>query len=345
MENIRSDRGIYSDNDFLFEFLRPNENDQLMDLKSSDLQELLYRLDKYYLELRTTLGFDKTVTFGLELEFENAMRKRIEEKLEAMNLLSRWPLVNDDSLTKGAEINSPILKDEIDTWIELKDVCKIVSNYAVIGKHSGGHIHIGTQVLGESKDSWMNFIRLWSVYENIIFRFLYGDKLTGRKSISEYAKPISRKLWSNYEYLKEYENIPLSFIKGVLYSERYQAVNFANVIFGDRTFRNNTLEFRCPNGTLEPVVWQNNVNLLVNILKYSKNGKFDEDLIMKRRKENIDKYSYLEWYDEIYLDQSLELADMLFDNNLDKVYFLRQYLKSFQTGKTKRNKQKTFIKK
>ena len=66
---------------------------------------------------------------------------------------------------------------------------------------------------------------------------------------------------------------------------------------------------------------------------------------MKRRRENIDKYSYLEWYEEIYLDQSLELADMLFDNNLDKIYFLRQYLKSFQTGRTKSNKQKTFIKK
>ena len=38
----------------------------------------------------------------------------------------------------------------------------------------------------------------------------------------------------------------------------------------------------------------------------------------------------LKWYDEIYLEQALELCDMLFTNNLDKVYFLKQYLKSFQ---------------
>ena len=345
MESIRSDKSNYSDNDLLFEFLRPNENDLLKDLKSSDLQELLYRLDKYYLELRTTLGFDEKVTFGLELEFENAMRKRIENKMNEIGLLKRWPLVNDGSLTKGAEINSPILKDEISTWLELKDVCSVVSNYAVIGKNSGGHIHIGTQVLGGNKDSWLNFIRLWSVYENIIFRFLYGEKITGRKSISEYAKPISRKLWRDYEYLKTFPEVPFVFIKGVLNSGRYQSVNFGNIYMPEDICRNNTLEFRSPNGTLEPVVWQNNVNLLVNILKYSKSCNFNEDLIMKRRRENIDKYSYLEWYDEIYLDQSLELADMLFDNNLDKIYFLRQYLKSFQTGRTKSNKQKTFIKK
>ena len=36
---------------------------------------------------------------------------------------------------------------------------------------------------------------------------------------------------------------------------------------------------------------------------------------------NIYKYS------RIYMEQAIELADMIFDNNLDKIYFLRQYLK------------------
>ena len=33
-----------------------------------------------------------------------------------------------------------------------------------------------------------------------------------------------------------------------------------------------------------------------------------------------------------YLEQAVELADLIFDNNLDKVYFLRQYIKSFEKG-------------
>ena len=27
----------------------------------------------------------------------------------------------------------------------------------------------------------------------------------------------------------------------------------------------------------------------------------------------------------IYLEQAIELSDMIFDNNLDKIYFLKQY--------------------
>ena len=32
-------------------------------------------------------------------------------------------------------------------------------------------------------------------------------------------------------------------------------------------------------------------------------------------------------YSRIYMEQAIEFADMIFDNNLDKVYFLRQYVK------------------
>ena len=44
-------------------------------------------------------------------------------------------------------------------------------------------------------------------------------------------------------------------------------------------------------------------------------------------RKNYQIYSY----NQIYLEQALELCDMIFDNNLDKIYFLRQYLKSFET--------------
>ena len=43
----------------------------------------------------------------------------------------------------------------------------------------------------------------------------------------------------------------------------------------------------------------------------------------------------------------MELADMIFYNNLDKIYFLRQYLKSFEINNNEINleKAKLFIKK
>lgn len=69
----------------------------------------------------------------------------------------------------------------------------------------------------------------------------------------------------------------------------------------------------------------------VHFLKYCKSKSFDDDLVEKRHRLN--KFQNLKWYDEIYLEQALELCDMIFTNNFDKVYFLRQYLKSFQVYK------------
>ena len=140
-------------------------------------------------------------------------------------------------------------------------------------------------------------------------------------------------------------NMSFEYMINKLPYDRYNAINFQNVGNPSKFSTNNTIEFRCPNGTLEPVIWQNNVNLLVNILNYSKSNTYDDDTISKRREINGDKYYELEWYNQIYLVQALELCDMLFDNNLDKVYFLRQYLKSFQIGESILDRPKTFVKK
>ena len=60
-----------------------------------------------------------------------------------------------------------------------------------------------------------------------------------------------------------------------------------------------------------------------------KNNKLSIETCQQRHQLNLDKHVRLKWYDEIYLEQALELCDMIFTNNFNKVYFLRQYLKSF----------------
>ena len=59
--------------------------------------------------------------------------------------------------------------------------------------------------------------------------------------------------------------------------------------------------------------------------------------------EEIDIWDYLrnkKWDNSI----GLELCDMIFTNNFDKIYFLRQYLKSFEIGKKEYSKAKKFTK-
>ena len=332
-------------NEPLFKFLNPKGNDKFSEMCGIDLQELLYNIDTYYLELRKKLGLETTITFGLELEFENAMRNRIDNKIRE-NGLTSWLLKSDSTLNNGAEINSPILKDDFSAWNNLEKICTIVSEYASIGKHSGGHIHIGAQVLGNKPESWLNFIKMWSVYENIIFRFTYGNYLCARATIMNYAEPISQTLWKDYQRLKQNNQICIEeILYKIKHNNRYQAVNFTNINNINQFECDNTIEFRCPNATLEPVIWQNNVNFFVKMLEYSKNSQFDDDTIQRRRMVNGDKYSTLKWYGEIYLQQALELCDLVFTNNFDKVYFLRQYLKSFEIGTKELEQSEIFVKK
>ncbi len=323
-----------NDTEDLFKFIHPNENDMLSQMKGIDLQYFLVLLDEYYLVLREQLGLAKDATFGLELEFEHAMRRRIEDRLMRAFPDFRWCVVDDDSLEKGAEINSPVLTDKEQDWKELYVVCDIVSEFASIDKNAGGHIHVGTQVLGENREDWFQLIKLWLTYENIIYRFAYGDYLTARPGIKKYAMPVAEQFDEYYELFQEKGFSFYEMLKW-LSKNRYQGVNFQNVLpFHTGEFSDyNTIEFRCPNGSLDAVIWQNNVNLFTKLLSLPKSASYDEDIVENRRIVNSNMLMDMRLYDEVYLQQALEFADLVFTNNLDKIYFLKQYLKSFEIHK------------
>ena len=335
----------------IFKYLNPKNNDILSEMKGQDIQELLYYLEEYYLLPRKTLGLNQNITFGLELEFERAKIPKIEKELIENKLAEKWILKNDLSLTDGGEINSPILTDTQNNWIELIKICNIIEKNAIIDRHCGGHIHIGQQAIGCQKQSWMNLINLWSTYENIIYRFVYGDYLNARYTIQKYASPIAKDLKMDNERIKRFEKdeeLETEDIINMISHRRCQAVNFYNINTKKHRYvkdKKNTIEFRCPNGTLDPIIWQNNVNLFVKLLNYVKSPNYNNDIIEKRKNIYKDKYTDLYWYSEIYLEQSLELCDMIFTNNLDKIYFLKQYIKDFEVNNKGNAKAKTFTRK
>lgn len=319
-------------NDEIFKYINPDDNDKLSTLSGLDLQDLLILINNYCFELRDELKVDKDITIGLELEFEKAKKNKIERKMNNGFTDKGWTLKNDSSLNKGAEIVSPVLTDSKENWNDLDNICSIIRPYASIKENSSGHIHIGTQILGNSIDNWLNFIKLWATYENIIFRFSYGNYLTARPKIYKYAQPMSNQFWDNYCKLKGKTNY-ISDVVHQVNDDRYHAVNFRNVWNYTEYCRKNTIEFRCPNGTLDPAIWQNNVNLFIHLLNYSKSNEFNDDIIEKRHETNSNIYNIIPFYDELFLSQALELCDSIFDNNLDKINFLRQYIKTFEYKK------------
>ena len=314
-------------------FITPKKCDSFISLRGSDLQDLLLEMEKYLLEYRNTLNLPNNLTFGVELEYEGFNRmhssKFIKKNLEG------WVSKSDGSLFTGGEITSPIMIDDKKYWEELKKICDFLTKKKADTLHNaGGHIHIGVNILDTDVIAWRNFLKLYIAYENVIFRFVYGDKLNARENLFRYATPRAESLIKGlniFNQINTFEDIFEVIYKSTF--ERYAAVNFNNINFNNLNSRShkNTIEFRSPNATTSEVVWQNNINTFAKMLISSKEKVMDEDFLdYKLKHEFIPYYKNEYMYNNVNLKNALEFVDLIFDNNLDKVYFLRQYLKNFK---------------
>ncbi|MEG2010859.1 MAG: amidoligase family protein [Bacilli bacterium] len=310
-------------------------NNQVSKLKNLDLKQFLFELKNVSIEYQEILNISKETTFGIEIEFVEANFEDINK-----NLIENWRLKNDPSVSSiigkkkvGGEINSPILKDNITSWQEIKQVCEMLKeNNASISPKCGGHVHIGQQDIETNIESWKNLLKLWAAYENIIYRFSSPEQTSIREKASTFASPIRYDIITKIGAVNrknDDRNIP--FLIQFFGHDRNQGINFCNTDFVMKRNSKKTIEFRCPNGTLNPVVWQNNINLFYHLLKSVNNQNFDIEKV-NHRISNIDlDLTDIYFYNEIYLKESLELADLIFDNNKDKCYFLKQYINDFKT--------------
>lgn len=343
---------IEENNKEIFTLLHEKDNDILSHMNNSDRVNMMLSLKKYLLELRNTLNIDKNVKFGTEIEFEDADREALEINLYSTFPDYSWVVHEDKSLYAGAEVVSPILSDTEKTWTDLSTVCNMVSNNAKIVSGASGHIHICMNILGNNPKYWRNFAKLWMTYENVIFRFLYGEYTSPREQIEKYAKPISKSLIEDFDRIEDRSKmISASYMLKVLNAsdDRRRAINFKNASNTELYKYNqeadkNTIECRVANGTFDPIIWQNNINLLVKLLEYAKREDFNEEITGRRLKEIISKEipSNLYKYSQIQTESAIELADLIFDNNLDKIYFLRQYFKDMTVGVKPLTKSKSF---
>ena len=336
----------------VFDILNPTDNNILKEKNILELINIRKELKNYYLEPRETLGLSKDVTFGTEIEFEDSKRSKIEEELKITFPTGKWKVVDDRSLNCGGEINSPVLRDTKENWIELSTVCNIVDKNAVVHQNTSAHVHIGMQILGNNPKYWRNFAKLWMTYEYIITRFLYGEYTSPRDRFVYYAEPISKDLIEDIEILDKYSEsaTAMNILRKLNKTDKKRrSVNFRHIgktqLYNyDKEANKNTIEFRGGNGTFDIVIWQNNINLLVKLLEYCKREDFNDKLIDARLKEirernipsNIIKYS------QIHINDAFEFADLIFTNNLDKIYFLRQYFKDMTVGSTPLAKSEEF---
>lgn len=298
------------------------------------IKDVVYDLEQTDFVLRNRIGLSNTETFGIEIEFENV-------NLDKIKGLSKWSLKKDDSVTIdniGGEIISPILIDNEDTWKDIDSKCKYLKNKkAIVTEKTGSHIHIGSQILENNPDHIRKFLKLWEAFENIIYYFSYGEDVVSRYSVKKYSRPICNDLYKirnskkGYKQLKSYYDWYHFFKKQNFNKET--GINFRNYK-GYEMDENNTIEIRCPNGTLDSRIWQNNINFFTKLMKCVTKENFDEDLI----DYYLSKKGYEEYGDDainfVDFEKAIILSDIVFDDEMDKLLFLKQYFKLFEHGKT-----------
>lgn len=302
-------------------------SDEFSKYSNKELQELILYILKEELKYRENIGIQEDATFGIEIEYEGLLKNIINRYIRKN--YPKWNVKSDESLIVGSEITSPIMNDEIKYWKQLKEICEYLKKkHAITNDNAAGHIHIGAHILGKDIEKWRKLIKVYAIYEDILFRFLYGDKISARREILVYSRPISDQIVNRLEKINELEDIKQ--IKNVLppYSKS-QAVNFMNIntMYIDSVFEKNTIEFRSPNGTINEIVWQNNINTLIKLIINSKD--IDEDLLNYKIKKHASEEK-IYTYNEVYIKKALEFIDLIFDDDLDKIYFLKQYIKDFK---------------
>jgi len=313
------------------EYLDHKKNLYFSCLNRSDLEDLLFFLIKYNLDYRDVLNLSNNVTFGGELEYEGINKVKVDYYFNEEWKLRKWISAREGPENKGGEIKTPICVDKKKTWLEIKKVFLwLKKNDMETLNNCAGHIHVGAHILGDDVDKWRLFIKLFAIYENVIFRFSYGEKINARESIDLYSKKLRDYLFSkmhlvdSFSYYEDFE---------YLCDGRNKSFNLCNVKW--KTINNkadkNTIEFRCPNMTSEEVIWQNNVNFFTKLLLAPSKNLVDEDFLDYKLNDLEQKnYNDVSLYNDVCLKDSLELVDLVFNNNLDKIYFLRQYIKNFE---------------
>lgn len=306
----------------------------------------IYDLIDIVIPYRNKLDMTENTTFGIEIEFLDKYLFDVSLAMFEYNL-TNFEVTKDDSFSKeigneyfGGEIVSPVLTNDFESFKKIEDVLDVIQKIGgKCGEETGAHVHFGHQILSDI-DSYKKFFLLWSAFEKIIMRFSYGKSSKPRGLLAKYSKPNANLYMSKMKKINEAPDLVTLFniLKGCTKRKR-EIINFENLklydilngkssYIGGKTNKS-TIEIRCANGTFDKVIWQNNINVFYHFLNYCNSPSFDYGIInyiLKNYDYNLDE---IEESSKIYVEKAFLLADLIFTDELDKLYFLKQYFKAY----------------
>ena len=320
----------------MINYITRDRNDKFSELDYYEREILLEQINNFYLTYRPNLELPDYLTFGIEIETEEINYDKVYDYLTKH--FSDWDIKEDVSLITGIEAASPVLFDNRTSWDEIRHICEYFRKIkADTTGHAGGHVHISALPLEKNLEYWRKFIKLYAAYESVLWRFSVGDKNHMREGAYDWAPPIAEQIRRNINKINDI--VFLKELKKLIPTKtKKQAINFGNArVFAksnSRVYRCfNTLEDRKGNATTNEVIWQNYVNTDAKLILAATSSLVDEEFLDYRIENNISTFEDQGYrdFEDYSIHDALEFVDLIFDNNLDKVYFLRQYIRNYQT--------------
>lgn len=284
------------------------------------------------IDLDSNLNLPEELTYGIEVEFEYAKYSAVRNVLEMLKFKKRisdgWKLKPEPSLEVSAysgEISSPILHDTEKSYEEIETICQILKY--MDGRNTrrcAGHIHIGSNILEDNVDYYVRLTKIWTVFEPEIIRFSLGEYETIRDTMPKYASAAA-------PFLRHIDKFEVGLLGEYSYEnfvkrfsiEKKMAISFF-YLPEDKPFH--TIEIRCPNGTLNPVIWKNNINFFTKLILSCRDNTKDWKKINRMYHQiKNDCGSDREMLDDI--EKAKLLAEFVFDDEQDIKNFMLQYRK------------------
>lgn len=300
---------------------------------------MLTELKNVELPFRLDLKGSAKMKFGVEIEAEGYNILANLDNLSYPNYLldyeafykdsnwsysDYWVIKPDGTVPDGAEVHSPILTFTKPRWNELQEICQFLSDNGLHpGEHTSLHVHLSSIDFMNDEHDLYNLLKFYAAYEKVLYVFGTGEFMNLRHQIVDRgALPMAFDIWKKFgkeNYGKLINRRLLSKIN-FTYFRGLRLTNLLGL--------KGTIEFRMANSTLSVPVIQNIINVYTHMFDYVLSDHFDDDLVTRRFRElkyctdNFDVNDF-----SVDIDELKEFADLIFDDEMDKLYFLRQCIK------------------
>lgn len=259
---------------------------------------------------RDKLELSPLTKFGLEIEMDHVSKKNRDMLRETYNFNKGFNVHDDTSLKNGGiEIATRVMGNLEKNWVELKELSDVLRKVRPEFENSSLQVNLNCHM---NYNELITFLSFYAYYEDIIYRYSRGNDRLLRYTVETYAYSIREALKNCLMFCED----EIDIVENFLNSKSFGIALKDNI--GKENLRSgiNLIEFRTPNGTINPIWWQNYVMVFQSMIDFIESGDwYGYTFDVERASDK-----------EFDLDKAIEFANIVFVSEKEKLLFIKQYI-------------------